>query len=91
MLTGAYSGALLNSVPEDDDASKFDFMGSTLVCIAESKEEIMADLKKDIYATSGVWDVEKVSRLRNSITPSSRTHAARPKFTPSSVPLDTHE
>jgi uncharacterized protein len=35
-------------------------MGSTLVCWAESKEQIIEELKKDIYTTSGVWDVDKV-------------------------------
>lgn len=53
-------GALLDEVPQDDDASKFKFNGSTLVCIAESKEEILGWLNQDIYAQSGVWDVEKV-------------------------------
>ncbi|KAL3963215.1 hypothetical protein ACCO45_000219 [Purpureocillium lilacinum] len=52
-------GALLNSVPGDDDATKFDFMGSTLVCIAESKEAVLEQLRQDIYNTSGVWDTEK--------------------------------
>lgn len=53
-------GALLDEVPEDDDASKFKFNGSTLVCIAETKEEIVTMLKNDVYAESGVWDVENV-------------------------------
>ncbi|ODA80754.1 hypothetical protein RJ55_03713 [Drechmeria coniospora] len=52
-------GALLNSVPESDDATKFDFMGSTMVCVAESKEEVLRQLQEDIYSTSGVWDTEK--------------------------------
>lgn len=54
--------ALLNEVPADDDAAKFKFAGSTLVCIGESKEEIIDMLRKDIYATSGVWDVDKVGQ-----------------------------
>ncbi|RYP43632.1 hypothetical protein DL768_009831 [Monosporascus sp. mg162] len=54
-------GALLNSKPEsDDDPTKFDFYGSTIVVVAESREEVVGILEKDIYATSGVWDVEKV-------------------------------
>ncbi|KAH7325783.1 hypothetical protein B0I35DRAFT_421173 [Stachybotrys elegans] len=53
-------GALLNSVPKDDEADSLDFMGSTLVCISTSKEEVLEQLKKDIYATSGVWDMDKV-------------------------------
>jgi len=28
---------------------------------AESREQVMDGLKKDIYATTGVWDLEKVS------------------------------
>ncbi|KAI0442432.1 hypothetical protein F4803DRAFT_551157 [Xylaria telfairii] len=51
-------GAILNEKPESDDASKFSFYGSTLVCVASSKEEILDVLKKDIYATSGVWDLD---------------------------------
>jgi hypothetical protein len=53
-------GAVLEEVPKDDDPSSLKFAGSTLVCVAESKEEIVELLKKDIYAQKGVWDVEKV-------------------------------
>ncbi|GAB1315184.1 hypothetical protein MFIFM68171_05394 [Madurella fahalii] len=51
-------GAVLNEVPQGDDPSKFSFAGSTIVVVAESREEIKEILKKDIYAKSGVWDVE---------------------------------
>ncbi|RGP80562.1 dimeric alpha-beta barrel [Fusarium longipes] len=53
-------GAILNSVPKDDSPSSLDFAGSTLVCIADSVEQVREQLSKDIYATSGVWDMEKV-------------------------------
>ncbi|KAM0213913.1 hypothetical protein ACHAQD_009126 [Fusarium lateritium] len=53
-------GAILNSVPKDDSPSSLDFAGSTLVCVAESVEEVREQLSKDIYATSGVWDMDKV-------------------------------
>ncbi|EXV02488.1 YCII-related domain protein [Metarhizium robertsii] len=53
-------GALLNEVPADDNAANFDFFGSTVVCKGESKEAVLEQLKKDVYATSGVWDVEKI-------------------------------
>ncbi|CAJ0539061.1 Ff.00g068630.m01.CDS01 [Fusarium sp. VM40] len=53
-------GAILNSVPKDDSPSSLDFAGSTLVCVAESAEEVREQLNKDIYATSGVWDMDKV-------------------------------
>ncbi|KAI0536324.1 hypothetical protein GGR58DRAFT_398225 [Xylaria digitata] len=51
-------GAIFNEKPESDDASKFSFYGSSLVCVASSKEEILELLRKDIYATSGVWDLD---------------------------------
>ncbi|EFQ98852.1 hypothetical protein MGYG_01867 [Nannizzia gypsea CBS 118893] len=37
--------------------------GSALVVAAESVEEIREILSKDIYATSGVWDVDNLSGL----------------------------
>ncbi|RWA05843.1 hypothetical protein EKO27_g9267 [Xylaria grammica] len=52
------TGAIFNEKPETEDASKFSFYGSTLVCVASSKEEILERLSKDIYATSGVWDLD---------------------------------
>ncbi|OTA96387.1 hypothetical protein M434DRAFT_392823 [Hypoxylon sp. CO27-5] len=51
-------GALLKDKPESDDPSKFDWYGSTIVLVAESKEEVKAILEKDIYTKSGVWDTE---------------------------------
>ncbi|KAI1188649.1 hypothetical protein F5B17DRAFT_394746 [Nemania serpens] len=53
-------GAILNEKPESDDASKFSFYGSTLICVASSKEEVLEKLSKDIYTTSGVWDLDNV-------------------------------
>ncbi|KAI0405986.1 hypothetical protein F4802DRAFT_127562 [Xylaria palmicola] len=53
-------GAILNEKPEGTDASKFSFYGSTLVCVGSSRDEVLELLKRDIYATSGVWDLEKV-------------------------------
>lgn len=34
--------------------------GSVLLVVAESSEAVREQLSKDIYATSGVWDIEKV-------------------------------
>jgi uncharacterized protein len=53
-------GAVLEEVPKDDEASSLKFAGSTLVCVGETKQEIIDILKKDIYAESGVWDIENV-------------------------------
>ncbi|KAL7622965.1 hypothetical protein AAE478_006644 [Parahypoxylon ruwenzoriense] len=51
-------GALLKDKTESDDPTKFDWYGSTIVIVAESKEEVKAILQKDIYTTAGVWDTE---------------------------------
>ncbi|OAA56851.1 Dimeric alpha-beta barrel [Cordyceps fumosorosea ARSEF 2679] len=61
VANGTYKmgGAVLNSVPEGADPSAFDFHGSSLVAVAESKEAVLEQLKNDIYVTSGVWDLEK--------------------------------
>ncbi|TQV95337.1 hypothetical protein V2A60_009630 [Cordyceps javanica] len=53
-------GAVLNSVPKSADPTTFDFHGSSFVALAESKEEVLEQLKDDIYVTSGVWDLEKI-------------------------------
>lgn len=31
-----------------------------MLALAESKEEVIEQLKKDVYSTSGVWDWDKV-------------------------------
>ncbi|ETS81722.1 hypothetical protein PFICI_06724 [Pestalotiopsis fici W106-1] len=51
-------GATLHDVPEGTDAAKWSFHGSTIVMVAESVEECKEILRKDIYSTSGVWDVD---------------------------------
>ncbi|OBA21585.1 hypothetical protein METBIDRAFT_12078 [Metschnikowia bicuspidata var. bicuspidata NRRL YB-4993] len=42
------------------DASKTQFAGSTFHMMAESREEILDFLKKDIYYESGIWDLDSV-------------------------------
>lgn len=54
-------GAIFNSVPEGTDPTKFDFAGSAVVAVAESKEQVIEQLKEDIYYKEGVWDVDNVS------------------------------
>jgi len=34
--------------------------GSTMMAVASSREEVMEELKNDIYFREGVWDVEKI-------------------------------
>ncbi|GEQ67730.1 hypothetical protein JCM33374_g1395 [Metschnikowia sp. JCM 33374] len=42
------------------DASKTKFAGSTFHMMAESRDEIIDFLKKDIYYESGIWDLDNV-------------------------------
>ena len=53
-------GATLEEHPmPGDDPPKMN--GSALIAVAESKEDVLALLKEDIYSTSGVWDLARVS------------------------------
>lgn len=56
-------GAVLNEVPTSDDPAGFSFAGSTMVVLASSRDEIKEILRRDVYASSGVWDVDNVSLL----------------------------
>jgi hypothetical protein len=51
-------GALLEEVPKEGGTLKIE--GSAMVAYASSKEEVLEQLKSDIYAESGVWDFSKV-------------------------------
>ncbi|KAK0635899.1 hypothetical protein B0T17DRAFT_483534 [Bombardia bombarda] len=52
-------GAILDEVPVDDEPSSLKMSGSTIVMIAETREEILEALRNDTYTKQGVWDVEK--------------------------------
>jgi len=56
-----FSGALLDEVPAEGEGLKI--QGSAMVALASSKEEVLEQLKNDIYAKSDVWDFSKVSTL----------------------------
>lgn len=55
-------GGIFSEVPQGTDPKNWAFCGSTLNVLADTREEVVELLKGDIYNTSGVWDVEKVSR-----------------------------
>ncbi|EEQ39410.1 hypothetical protein EJF18_40334 [Clavispora lusitaniae] len=42
------------------DVEKTQFAGSTFHLMAESREEVLEFLKKDIYYKSGIWDLDTV-------------------------------
>jgi uncharacterized protein len=52
------TGAMLEEPPKEGAALKI--IGSSMMAHAATKEEVLEMLKKDIYATSGVWDLDKV-------------------------------
>ena len=53
-------GAIFSEVPEGDDPSKYKFVGSTLIVLATDRDDVLGQLKGDIYHENGVWDLEKV-------------------------------
>ncbi|KAJ1709387.1 hypothetical protein CA14_002052 [Aspergillus flavus] len=51
-------GAILETHSTETDDAKI--KGSMVVYTAENEEEVRGIIEKDVYATSGVWDLEKV-------------------------------
>lgn len=51
-------GATLDEPPKDGEALKIN--GSFLIAHATTKEEVMVELRNDVYAKGEVWDFEKV-------------------------------
>jgi hypothetical protein len=35
--------------------------GSVLMCVADTEEEVLERVRRDVYYEAGVWDKEKVS------------------------------
>lgn len=63
-------GAIFEKHPEEGKDALF--KGSVIVYSANDAEEVRAILEKDVYATSGVWDLSKaqilpVSRISSSL------------------------
>ncbi|ERT01786.1 hypothetical protein HMPREF1624_00080 [Sporothrix schenckii ATCC 58251] len=53
-----FGGAILKDKPSDPaDPKTFDFAGSSFIVLADSKQEVIEFLKKDVYVEAGVWDV----------------------------------
>lgn len=47
--------------PTEGEETPPSFKGSAMIVVAETVDEVKAVLTGDIYATSGVWDVENAS------------------------------
>jgi len=52
------AGAILSEPLLDPTAPKIE--GSVMLASAETREEVVEQLRRDTYFTSGVWDWEKV-------------------------------
>jgi hypothetical protein len=52
-------GAMLEEPIQEGVAPKM--KGSVLMCVADSEEEVLERVRRDVYWESGVWDREKVS------------------------------
>lgn len=51
---------MLEEHPKPGDSGPPKMKGSAMLVGANSKEEVVERLKKDIYVTGGVWDWDKV-------------------------------
>lgn len=52
-------GAMLDEPIKEGSGPKIN--GSIMMAVADSKEEVLEKLKKDVYWTGGVWDTSNVS------------------------------
>lgn len=50
---------MLEDVPQEGEPLKLN--GSAFIAVANSREEVLDELKKDVYTANGVWDMSKVS------------------------------
>lgn len=59
-LTGLHKkpGATVTRPPVEGQAKTFN--GSCIVAHAATKEEVLDEIKKDIYATTGVWNLDDI-------------------------------
>jgi hypothetical protein len=51
-------GAYMAEPPVEGSTPRM--LGSAMLAVADSKEEVLEKIRNDVYATSGVWDVDKV-------------------------------
>lgn len=60
------TGATLAKPLKDGEGPEM--TGSVFIMLADSKEEVLEFLKKDIYAESAVWDLDRVQVTPVSFT-----------------------
>lgn len=72
----------MEEAPKEGEPLKLN--GSAVVVSAVSREEVVEQLKKDIYSTSGVWDLSKVCHVLQTQL-QRHSHDYRSRYIPSSV------
>jgi len=55
-----FGGAMLDEPHVESSGQGPKIKGSIMLAVAESEEEVWEKLKGDVYATSGVWEMDKV-------------------------------
>lgn len=61
LLTLTNAGGMFDAHPSEDSSEPPSFNGSAMIVLAESAEHVRRLMAADIYATAGVWDVERAS------------------------------
>lgn len=52
------AGAIFNEIPTE--GKPLNFAGSALNVVADSKEQVLEIVKKDIFAKEGIWDLNNI-------------------------------
>lgn len=60
-----FGGASLDEPIKEGEPPKIN--GSVMLAVADTKEEVMKNVKEDVYFKSGVWDESKVSFFLRSL------------------------
>ena len=55
-------GAFFSEPPKEGETPKI--IGSVMLAYAASKEEVLEDLRRDVYSENEVWDWEKVCMIQ---------------------------
>lgn len=76
-------GAMFSHKPAEGETPP-PMVGSAMLMYAETREEVVDILKSDIYARSGVWDMDKMqiwpfkSAVRSDLSSTSDLHPMQP-------------
>lgn len=60
LIRSQTAGAMLEEPVQPGDANPPKMKGSVMLIGAETREEVVERLKRDVYVENGVWDLSKV-------------------------------